>query len=97
MSIIPGWPLRPIEDRVRALRYASGTWDAVDYTDLRPGDIFKPVNPQGEDIDPFTLEPCEDNVSIALGEPVPAIEQGNGYSIEVEHIGTLKDALARAR
>lgn len=97
MSIIPGWPLHPIEDRIRALRYDGGeNWSLCDYTDLRPGDIFKPVNPEGLDVHPFEHRLDDRNVCVVKGEPQPALDQHDGYAIDVDLVFTLDAALARS-
>lgn len=96
MSVIPGWPLHPIENRVRALRLTKDGWKLCDYTDLKLGDIIKPVNPQGEDIDPFTRQYQADNVCIVTVNPQPATEVGDGYEIGLDVVGTLEEALRHA-
>lgn len=95
------WKPTPVERRIVAERWPDG--ERVDYDELRPGDIFRAVSPEGEYVDPFSFEPSE-SVSIARAMPqkltADVQRQGylldsqiEGFCLEVDTYETLADAL----
>lgn len=96
------WQPTPAERLILAEKWPNG--ERVRYDQLKPGDIFRSISPDGEYINPCTFEPSE-CVNIArempqrLSEDIQAegycLNSGvEGYCLYVDTFESLEVALA---
>ena len=85
---VVSWRETPIERRYHARRldHTTGDWLPCEYSELRAGDFFQAYTPDGERVDPVTLEPVDEDV-VAYAHENPIKGGGGrrceGYAIEV--------------
>lgn len=89
------WKRTPKADLITALRLVDGAWEPCLYEQLRSGDIFRAVDPAGQQINPLTFDPDASIVSIVESSPVKAYAQdglqGHGFAIEITTYESLVD------
>lgn len=86
------WRPTPDAQLIMARRLVDERWIECLMQELRPGDIFRAVSPDGDLIDPATGEPDENMVALVTGHPIKNYnnqigslmgEQGYGVPIDV--------------
>lgn len=90
------WHPTPDDERLKAQRYVDGAWErgTVEYRDLKPGDIFRAIDPFGAvDLVAWTWP-----VARVTAPPVKAYAhdglQGYGWAVEVDGYESLRQALS---
>lgn len=94
------WERTPKDRRLTAQRLVDGFWETCEYEDLKPGDIFRAVDTDGNFVNPMA-EDNDDVVAVVVEPPVRALAQdgllGEGFAVMIDIYDTLDDALkARA-
>ncbi|MDE2426246.1 MAG: hypothetical protein KGO96_10120 [Elusimicrobia bacterium] len=91
------WKPRPDHERLRAERFiGDGQWERCEYADLKNGDVFRAVHPNGHLVNPLTidaLEDGEDMVALCHGDPIKGYEGNDGFAVDIS-VGSLKDLMA---
>lgn len=91
------WKPTPQAELMIAHRLAGDAWTPCRYDELQPGDIVRVETPEGERVNPVTLEPDDACVAIVKAHPFKndlgqtGNPPGQGYGVEMRVYASIDD------
>jgi hypothetical protein len=78
------WKPTPDDRRLVARVVRDGNEVLIEYRDLKPGDVYQTVGPDGKARHPFTLEIDNETFAVCTGEPERNLWTNEGYAVPSE-------------